>query len=65
MNIVRNLRVMHIGFMCMTRGFRCCMNATGMPPLLAYLSRVVGLVSMVEFNRQNRTQMLKNKGSLS
>jgi hypothetical protein len=66
MNIVRNLRACrHIGSMCMTRGFGCCINATGMRPLLVYLVSVLGRVSMVEFNRQNRIQMLKNKGSLS
>jgi hypothetical protein len=64
MNIVRNLRAYrHIGSMCKTWGFRCCMNATGMPPLLAYLVRVLDRVFLVTFNRQHRIKMLKNKGA--
>jgi hypothetical protein len=64
MNIVCNLRAYrHISSMYMTRGFRCCMNAIGMPPLLAYLARVLDRVFLVTFNRQQRIKMLKIKGA--
>jgi hypothetical protein len=60
MNIVRKLRASkHIGSICITLGFRYCINVAGMPPLRDYLARV----SIMEFNFQNRMQVLKDKGS--
>jgi hypothetical protein len=66
MNIVHNLRAStNIGPICMKQGFRCCINAAGMAPMLVGLVRLLGHISIVEFNRQNRIKMQKNKGSLS
>jgi len=68
MNIVPNLTdssaVGSMGMtMGMTMGFRYCIHATVLSPLLAYLVRVLGGVSIVDFYRQNKIQLLKIKGA--
>jgi hypothetical protein len=66
MNIVHNLRASrNNGSMCMKKGSRCYINAAEISPMLACLVRILGRVSIVEFNRQNRIKMQKNRGSLS
>ena len=66
MKIVHNLHASrNTGSMYMKQGSRYCINATGMSPMLSCLVRILGSVSIVEFNRQNRIKMQKNKGSQS
>ncbi|MFT7373484.1 MAG: hypothetical protein ACI9T9_002184 [Oleiphilaceae bacterium] len=64
MNIVPNLTDSSaVGSMGMTMGFRYCIHATVLSPLLAYLVRVLGGVSIVDSYRQNKIQLLKIKGA--